>query len=425
MHIWKVICVGDLHLGRMPGGLAYAGSQVSVDVALNKLVEEAIERKVHAVCFSGDILDRTNAYFEAAGQFERAVRQLRQHEIEVICVSGNHDWNTLPSLRRIFSDARLLGSPGEWGSWTLYGPDQSSLQFIGYCFPAEECSAIPFSFFPQVTATASVGLLHCDVGQKNSRYGGVELSQLTEHYLSAWSLGHIHKRMLLHEDSPAVFYPGSLQPLHINEQGMHGAELLEISAEGKLLRHQQLQLATIHFHECRIDISGDALTREEVYAEIREALFTRFESLAIDDFEYVGVRVILKSNEQIFSAVEGFCREFDYAESFSVGRSTIYLESLLAECEMDSGEQGDYELLLSETIDRLTAANWKEGVSPENHAGMIEQARELLQEKLGQHFFQVFSDDAEQKDEIRRLLIDAGISLHARIVKSRRGSNVA
>ncbi|MDD2942409.1 MAG: DNA repair exonuclease [bacterium] len=425
MHIWKVICVGDLHLGRMPGGLSYVGNQISVDVALTKLVDEAIEREVHAVCFSGDILDRTNAYFEAAGQFERAVRQLRQQGIEVICVSGNHDWNTLPSLRRIFSDARLLGGPGEWGSFTLPRPDESSLQFVGYCFPADECQTISFSSFPQVKAKASIGLLHCDVGQMNSRYGGVELSYLTGHHLSAWSLGHIHKRTLLHEDGPFIFYSGSLQPLHINERGVHGAELLEISAEGKLLRHLQLPLATIYFDECRIDLSGEALTREEVLADIREALFTRLESLGIDDFEYVGIRVILKTDEQSYSAVESFCRDFDYADSFIVGRSTVYLESLVAECEMDVSEPGDYERLLTETVALLSGTEFAEGENAERGVTLVDQAQELLQEKLGQHFFQAFSDDVERKQDIRRVLVEAGVSLHARIVRSRRGSNVA
>jgi hypothetical protein len=100
----------------------------------------------------------------------------------------------------------------------------------------------------------SLGLLHCDVDEKESAYAPVALSDLVRSGVDAWLLGHIHKPRVLHETRPMVRYTGSLHALDPTETGKHGPVLLEYDDAGRPdITH--LQYSPVRYECISADIS--------------------------------------------------------------------------------------------------------------------------------------------------------------------------
>ena len=94
----KLLAIGDVHLGTRPGSLPEGLDEAGVDpksltpeAALGAAVERAIEEGVDAVLFAGDVVESSNARFEAMRPLEAAVRRLLDAGIRVLAVAGNHD----------------------------------------------------------------------------------------------------------------------------------------------------------------------------------------------------------------------------------------------------------------------------------------------------------------------------------------------
>ena len=114
-----ILAIGDVHLGVRPGGLPEDLDREGVDVrdltpeaALLAAVDFAIDARVDAVVFAGDVVESTNARYEAIRPLELAVRRLLAEEIPVLAVAGNHDVEALPRLARMIEGFELLGRAG-------------------------------------------------------------------------------------------------------------------------------------------------------------------------------------------------------------------------------------------------------------------------------------------------------------------------
>lgn len=85
----KLYHVADLHLGRR----RLEGRLPDEDLALafRAIAESAIQDKARAVLIAGDFFDRSQVEPRHLRQAQEVLRILRQHEISVIAVEGNHD----------------------------------------------------------------------------------------------------------------------------------------------------------------------------------------------------------------------------------------------------------------------------------------------------------------------------------------------
>ena len=114
-HDITLLAVGDVHLGTRPVSLPGDLTDWDVDpreltpeAALGAAVDRAIAEGVDAVVFAGDVVESTNARFEAIRPLEAAVRRLAEAGIPVLGVAGNHDVEALPRLAgRIGHDVQL------------------------------------------------------------------------------------------------------------------------------------------------------------------------------------------------------------------------------------------------------------------------------------------------------------------------------
>ena len=77
-------------------------------------IDFAIEEKLDAVLFAGDVVESTNSRFEAMRPLEEGIRRLLKAGIQVIAVAGNHDVEALPRLAALIDGFTLLGAGGQW-----------------------------------------------------------------------------------------------------------------------------------------------------------------------------------------------------------------------------------------------------------------------------------------------------------------------
>jgi DNA repair protein SbcD/Mre11 len=125
----RLLCVGDMHLGRSPGGLGgerlglldLDARQLGPRAAWERTVEHALEEAVDALLLAGDVVDAEDDFFEAYDALKRGVETLVDAGIAVLGVAGNHDVKVLPELAKHVADFRLLGRGGRWERAVIAG----------------------------------------------------------------------------------------------------------------------------------------------------------------------------------------------------------------------------------------------------------------------------------------------------------------
>lgn len=272
----RLLCVGDIHLGRQPGRLPPELS-AELDVsglspagAWHRTVETAVKLQVDAVILTGDVVDRNDDFFEAYADLQRGTATLAEHRIAVIGVSGNHDVLVLPRLAEALPEFRLLGQGGQWEVHTLEDTAGVRVNLLGWSFPQEAVTHSPLrQSLPPASDGLTIGLLHCDRDQHASRYAPVTSAELAAAPVDAWLLGHIHKPDSLAGDRP-MGYLGSLTALDPGEPGAHGPWLLDYTPEGGLVI-EHLPLAPLRWETVDVPLDGmDA--PEDVHRRITDAL---------------------------------------------------------------------------------------------------------------------------------------------------------
>ena len=180
----KLLCAGDLHIGRRPTRLPPDADSRSLSCARawESLVEYAVDQRVNVLALSGDVVDQSNKFYEAIGPLERGLRRLADAGVVTVAVAGNHDYDVLPQIARSVEGGvfRLLGAGGEWERLTITSSDGGRLNVDGWSFPAEHVRDSPLDSygFGAEDDTPILGLLHADLDAPRSSYAPVMLSDL-------------------------------------------------------------------------------------------------------------------------------------------------------------------------------------------------------------------------------------------------------
>lgn len=268
---------GDIHLGRSPHRLAASGlipADYGPEVALIRLVDEAIARRVEAVVLAGDVVDEPRDRFEAFGVLERAARRLSGAGIALYAVAGNHDGDVLPRLAARVEGFRLLGAGGIWERVAVPGAGRVSL--LGWSFPTRVVRESPLGL-PSLAAAlegraeeeAVLGVVHGDLDAAESSYAPLSTRALERVPVDGWLLGHVHQPGALSVSRP-VGYLGSLVGLDRGEPGLRGPWLVEVRGRGRLSA-RQLALGPVLWRPLSVDLTGVEPTAEA----LGEALLDR------------------------------------------------------------------------------------------------------------------------------------------------------
>ena len=65
----RILCTGDLHLGRHPSRLPSVMEELSVRATWDRFVGYAISQRVDAVALTGDLIDRANRFYRGFWPF--------------------------------------------------------------------------------------------------------------------------------------------------------------------------------------------------------------------------------------------------------------------------------------------------------------------------------------------------------------------
>ena len=266
MHHVKILCTGDLHLGRVSSKCTHEGEEAgeySVRNTWRRVVDCAIDRQVSLVLLSGDIADDGGNQYEAMGPFEAGVARLFAQHIPVFLVAGNHDARTLPLIMRVLEPyhARLLGRNGDWEQceWPEAAPVVS---LIGWSHADRTVPKLPLETLqPQHRAgLPMIALAHTDYRTSTDNYAACSLDALRRvPGIDLWLLGHIHAAEKL-DGPPIILNSGSPQALDPGEAGAHGPWLVEIT-HSEITNVEQIPLSSVLY--CAISVDVSAMTEED------------------------------------------------------------------------------------------------------------------------------------------------------------------
>lgn len=254
---FKLLAVGDLHLGRTPGRLPEELASEVRDLgpvgAWQRVVTRAIEEGVDAVALAGDVVEREHDYYEAYRELERGVARLAEAGIHVVGVAGNHDVNVLPRLTDLLPHFRLIGRDGEWETLPLEA-DGETVTLHGWSFPEKQVRLSPLENVRfERGAGVNLGLLHCDRDVPDSPFAPVMSRELEAAGLDGWLLGHIHKPDPLVADNP-IGYLGCVSGMDPGEPGDHGPWLCSVEG-GRIRALKQWVLAPLRWESLDLDLT--------------------------------------------------------------------------------------------------------------------------------------------------------------------------
>ncbi len=412
----KILCTGDLHIGRRPSRLPahFDGRRCSAAAAWEAVVELAVREQIDAVAISGDLIDKDNRFFEAFGPLERGLRKLSEANIQTFAVAGNHDYNVLPQLARTFAEDgsfHLLGREGRWERKALRQGDGPLLYFDGWSYPAEHVDRDPLASYhlPAPSDAPVIGLLHADLGQSDSRYAPVALRELKNQPVAAWLLGHIHRPMLYEDGGgPLVLYPGSPQGLDPGETGSHGSWFIEIDS-ARRVQARQIPLARVRYETEELDLTGiDSI--EKLKGAVPERIRQNLTELKMEDspLEFVSYRFRLIGRTRFHRQLEYHLA--DLREDFELVAEgiTAVVDKIEYETRPDFdlvqlARGNDAPAVLAKLILEI-----QEGVPSESGARLLNEAQQRLSQVHRARPYaplQPFESDAPPDGEMTRDLL--------------------
>ena len=324
----KILFTADVHIGRRSSRLPQhlSGHEHSCASAWGRVVELALSHEVDLVAISGDLVDQSNRFLEAAGPLESGLRRLAGAGIETVMVSGNHDHDVLPALIDSIGSpsARLLGREGVWERYTFERGGQR-VHVDGWSFPQASCRESPLRSYDSANDGAPIlTLLHADLEQPGSRYAPIQLAELRRHPQALFLLGHVHEPRAAEEPGGARYiYGGSPQAMDPGEPGKHGVWLLRL--EGASAEARLVSLSSVRYETIAVSVEGIEKPEDidsRVFRAAREHLASVSDDAA--GLTYVRYKVRLVGATRLLRAVDERLAELSSLSSdFDLSRDAI------------------------------------------------------------------------------------------------------
>ena len=384
-----LLAIGDVHLGTRPGSLPEELGEWGVDpreltpeAALDAAVARALELSVDAVLFAGDVVESTNARFEAIRPLERAVQRLSDAGVPVLGVVGNHDVEALPRLARLVDGFELLGEGGRWESRVVEAGGRPAFELLGWSFPEPQVHTSPLASLlrdrptPKHAGLPRLGVLHGDLDASGGPYAPFSGHELDAAGLDAWLLGHIHKPSLGSGEIP-FGYLGSLVGLDPSETGLRGPWLIQLGAGGEILP-EQLQISRLRWELLEV-----AVGEEEDPEDLGDRLLDEAERLARRIREsghaprVLGVRVRLTGPTHAYAAILRKIEQGAWSGTpRQVGETVVFIGKVIDGLELaldlaDLAKGNDPPALLARKLIALDAGG-------EDRRRLLDGAREEL-----------------------------------------------
>lgn len=259
--MFQFLHAADLHLDSPLTGLArYEGLPAeeirnASRLALARLVDCALERRVRFVVLAGDIYDgswrdaATGLFF--AGQMAR----LRRAGIPVYLIQGNHDAESVMAKSIRLPDNVHSFSGRKAGSAEV--PDVPAVVH-GQSFVNRATESNLAAQYPaRVEGRFNIGVLHTSLSgfEGHAPYAPCSLDDLAAKGYDYWALGHVHNTQILCRD-PYVVFPGNLQGRNIRETGPKGAYLVSVDDGLRVEDCAFVPLGSFQWQRVEVDLTG-------------------------------------------------------------------------------------------------------------------------------------------------------------------------
>ncbi len=256
----KILAAGDLHLGKRSSGVPDDARTSSSKYTWELMINMCIDKQVDVLVLPGDIIDKDNRFFEAIGPLLNGFTRLKEHGVQVLMTSGNHDYDVPRQVADTagMDHVALLGQHGQWEVRKLT-KEGLTVQFAGWSFPEEQVKKNPLEDFDRAAidpAWPAIGILHCDVDVRDSVYAPVIKADLMNTPVNAWLLGHIHKPEEIHHADPLIWYTGSPQAFSAKEPGTHGPLLVTVDDNQHITAHH-ISLSPIRYEPIQVSVNGE------------------------------------------------------------------------------------------------------------------------------------------------------------------------
>lgn len=406
----KLLCTGDLHIGRRPSHTpSYLDERpCSCAAAWEALVDGAITEKVDAILISGDVVDRNNRFYEAFGPLERGLKRLAQAEIETFAVAGNHDYDVLPRLVDTVGPERfhLVGRGGKWEKVTLWRNGGTLLEVHGWSFPHEYVSYNPLQTYnlSRDDNIPTLGLLHADLDQPASRYAPVSLADLQRRPVDLWHLGHVHRPCFYEQNgTQLIFYPGCPQAMDPGETGLHGVWL--IHWDGGRPSYRAMPLAAVRYETISVDLNGveQESEIEPLIIRVLKAHLAQISAESGPRMECLCCRLRLTGRTRLHRRLPQLCAPL-LEETWEIreGAVRVYVEKLLNETRPaydlhDLARGNDPPGVLARLLLSLDC-----GTSDEKYDVLLQRARNAMAAVYAQKEYGGLSADGEPDAEAAR-----------------------
>lgn len=240
--------------------------------AFENLVRLALDRHVDFVLISGDLYDGDWKDYNTGLYFMARMARLREAEIPVFLIAGNHDAaSKMTKTLRLPDNVRFLSTDK---------PETVRLDHLGVALHGQGFGTpsvtkdISLGYPEALSGYFNIGMLHtCLTGREgHAPYAPCSVEGLRSRGYDYWALGHVHQREIIGEESPMVF-PGNIQGRHIRETGPKGCMLVTVG-DGVPPLPEFRPLDVVRWERCEIDASE---TSGE--SDVADLIYSRFEAL--------------------------------------------------------------------------------------------------------------------------------------------------
>lgn len=318
-------------------------------VALARMVEAAISRRVDFVLLAGDIYD-TRPAFETYLFFHREMDRLSRAGIPVAIVLGNHDHEGVaPRAGRLPDQVHVL--PHE---------RPASLQIVpgvwvhGQSFPRRDVSEDLTDQYPAaVPGALNIGLLHTALdghSGEHARYAPSRSERLSAHGYQYWALGHVHATLVLREGGCHIVYPGNLQGRHARETGPKGAVFVDYEAAA-IRAVEHVAFDDVRWHRVALDpgsLDESADPLKQIAARVRhETARCRSEG------RLAAVRLSIAGSAPAALVELGEDEIRDSLRAMLSTEDAIYVEKIELDLEPRDADLHESDRYLAQLIDEL------------------------------------------------------------------------
>ncbi len=257
----KFIHAADIHLDSPLRGLErYDGAPIeqirgATRMAVKNLVRTAIAEKVDFVLIAGDLYDGDWQDFNTGLFLARQMTELRNAEVKVFVISGNHD-----AASQITRSVRM---PKNVHVFSTDAPETIVIEDLDVAIHGQGFARravtdnLAQGYPPARPGMFNIGLLHTSVTGRDGHepYAPCSLDDLRVKGYDYWALGHVHTRETPCEGDPWIVFPGNVQGRHIREVGAKGCTLVTVDG-GAVAEVRHRELDVLRWAELTVNVAG-------------------------------------------------------------------------------------------------------------------------------------------------------------------------